>query len=327
MKVFLSVAGPDRPKVEEVAYELRGEGHQVFLDEHSLPPGASHHRQIREAILQADIVVCFVSPLWLQSERYTLTELKIIQDKWDHPRGHVLPVVLSNIDLNTLPAYLKVAKAYKPKGHMPAEIAYVVSRMVEDLERRRAGAKAERAALLESGQSSFSTFTRGALSALLLGALTIIIGILTNQLAPILRTLSIPPLGYAVFHGIALSLIVWLAAVLYGLRSPLVFVTLAVGCIAAYTFEALAYPTMKGQLQMLAAGKSIVFALCAAMVLPGFRNPTRWGCLAAAGFMAGQLEIMFGWPLRIFVWEMLLVATVAFFLALNESDSASASQR
>jgi hypothetical protein len=113
MRVFLSVASSDRPKAEEVAYALRDEGHKVFLDEQDLPPGESYHRKIRLAIEDADLFVFFVSPASVKAERYTLTELLIAQKRWPHPRGRVLPVLLSPIDLSSIPPYLRAVSVLK----------------------------------------------------------------------------------------------------------------------------------------------------------------------------------------------------------------------
>ena len=133
-----------------------------------------------------------------------------------------------------------------------------------------------------------------------------------------------PPLAYALFHGIALTLMVWLAALLFGVRDPIAFAALAAGCVAARVFESQTWMIMQDQMPALDAGKSIIFALFAAMVLPGFANVSRWACIAVAGLIAGQLA-RFGYPLNIFIWETLLVGTVAFFLAVGEQDTAHSS--
>jgi hypothetical protein len=315
MRIFLSVAGPDRPKVEEVALALKDEGHQVFLDEHELPPGASYHRRIREAIARADLAVFFISPVALQHDRYTLSELKLLQDKWPHPRGRVLPTLLAPMDLNRVPAYLRAVSIYKPKGNVAAEVAYEVSRMGAELRRERDA----------NGLGDIAPLAVGVIAAAGFGVLAAIIGYLTNQLADANVLSGMPHLMKFVFHGISLSLLVWLAALLFGVREPIAFAVVGVGCVAAYLFEEQAWKAMGAYSAALGAGKSIVFALFAAFVLPGFRNASRWVCLAMTGLIAGQLALTFGSPLRIFIWEVLLVATVTFFLAVGEYDTARSS--
>jgi hypothetical protein len=314
MRIFISVAGPDRPKVEEVALALKDEGHKVFLDEHELPPGESYHRRIREAIARADLAVFFISPASLQADRYTLSELKIIQEKWSHPRGRVLPTLLTPMDLNKVPPYLRAVSICKPRGNIAAEVAYEISRMGAELRDRD-----ERA----SGLGDLAPLARGAIAAAGFGILATIIGVLTNQLAAADVLSTLPSLVKFVFHGVTLGLLVWLAALLFSIRDPMVFAGLAAGCIAAYLFENLAWKTMN--LPALAAGKSIVFALFAAFVLPSFRNVSRWASLSLAGLIAGQLALSLGWPVKIFIWEALLVATVAFFLSVGEYETARSS--
>jgi hypothetical protein len=320
MRIFISVAGPDRPKVEEVALALRDEGHKVFLDEHELPPGDSYHRRIREAILRADLAIFFISPASLQADRYTLSELKIIQEKWSHPRGRVLPTLLTPMDLNKVPPYLRAVSICKPKGNIAADVAFEVSRMSADLRNRD-----ER----ETGLGDLAPLARGAIAAAGFGVLAAIMGVLTNQLAAADVLSVMPPLVRFVFHGVTLGLMVCLAALLFNVREPIVFAVLGAGCIAAFLFENMAWKTMGPMMNQatpaLAAAKSMIFALFAAIVVPSFRNVSRWACLGLTGLIAGQLAQTFGLPLKAFIWEALFVATVAFFLAVGEYDTARSS--
>jgi hypothetical protein len=129
MRIFLSVASPDRPKAEEVALALRGDGHIVFLDDTDLPPADSFHERIRRAIQQADIMVFFISPASVSPSRYTLSELKFARDKWQHPKNRVLPVMVSPTPMDKIPPFLKAVTIYSPRGDLTAEVAYEVQRM------------------------------------------------------------------------------------------------------------------------------------------------------------------------------------------------------
>jgi hypothetical protein len=255
----------------------------------------------------------------VQADRYTLSELKLIQDRWPHPRGRVLPTMLAPIDLNKVPAYLRAVTICKPKGNLAAEVAYEVSRMGHEI-RRAHGDRREGSV----GGMSLDPVARGAIAALALGALTILTSVLANQLAPFLTSMGLPKFLLFAFHGVVLSLTVWLAALLFGVRDLISFGVLAGGCIAAYEFE-LAFSAMRNQLPALYAGKSMIFALFAAVVLPCFRTVPSWASLAVVGLIAGQLALSFKDPFEIFIWEALLVATVAFFLAFTEPDVARAS--
>jgi hypothetical protein len=129
MRIFLSVASPDRSKAEEVALALRGDGHNVFLDDQDLPAGDTFHERIRSAIQQADVMVFFVSPHSVSPGRYTLSELKFARDKWPHPRNRVLPVMVAPTDMNTVPAYLRAVSIYRARGDLSAEVSGEVQRL------------------------------------------------------------------------------------------------------------------------------------------------------------------------------------------------------
>jgi hypothetical protein len=230
--------------------------------------------------------------------------------------------MLAPIDLNKVPAYLRAVTICKPKGNIAADVAYEVSRMGREIRRAHGDGRAS-----GMGGVALEPVTKGVVAAVGLGALTTLISVLTNellvQLVPFL-----PQYLRFVFHGAVLALPVWLAAMLFGIREPLAFAVLAAGCIAAYLFELSALSATGAMaVPLVSAGKSMIFALFAAMALPCFRTVPSWASLAVVGLVAGQLAISFGAPplhLDIFVWEALLVATAAFFLALNEPDVARA---
>jgi hypothetical protein len=315
MKIFLSVAGPDRSAVEEVALALKDEGHRVFLDEYELPPGSSYHRRIREAIAQADLAVFFISPLSVQTDRYTLSELKLMQEKWSHPRGRVLPTMITPTDMKKVPAYLRAVTIYKPQGNVAAEVAFEISRMAADLRRGRTG----RDDAGQTGGVSIESVTTAAFAAFGLALLTILVTYLTNELSeiilPTLHAHGLRFLSY-VLHGVVLALTVSLALLLFGIVEPVAFGVLAAGCIAAYTFDSMAHSVLP--MSALDAAKSMIFALFAAVALPAFRSVASWVSLAVVGLIAGQLADSFQRPLKVFIWEALLVAGVAFFLAFAE---------
>src|SRR5262245_26470376 len=219
MKIFMSVAGPDRSKIEEVALALKDEGHKVFLDEYELPAGSSYHLRIREAIAQADMAIFFISPLSVQTDRYTLSELKLIQDKWSHPRGRVLPTLIAPTDLNKVPAYLRAVTIYKPKGNVAAEVAYEVSRMRSEIKREQG--EAGRAG--GAGGMSLEPVARGTIAAVGLGVLATLTSVLAHQLATFLSGPGMPVFLLYALLGVFLALTVWLAAVLFGIREPMAF--------------------------------------------------------------------------------------------------------
>lgn len=131
MHIFLSVASPERKQAEEVAYALRGAGHVVFLDDHELPAADTYHERIRQAIARADLMIYFVSPASVSPKRYTLSELRFAQSKWPHPKGRVLPVMVSRTPMDQVPPYLKAVSIFMPKGDLAAEVGFEVERMAK----------------------------------------------------------------------------------------------------------------------------------------------------------------------------------------------------
>ena len=283
MKIFMSVAGPDRSKVEEVALALKDEGHKVFLDEYELPAGSSYHLRIREAIAQADLAVFFISPLSVQTDRYTLSELKLIQDKWSHPRGRVLPTLIAPTDLNKVPAYLRAVTIYKPKGNVAAEVAYEVSRMRSEI--RRGEGDAARAAGWDGTQ--LEPITRGTIAALGLGTLAMLTTVHRQPARDVPCHMGLP-----VVNCIRVPWCCPCPDDLAGrapFRHPRTDRVRCTGCWlhCGVRVRKYAITVMPEQLPALDAGKSMIFALFAALALPGFRSVVSWASLAALGLIAG----------------------------------------
>jgi hypothetical protein len=129
MKVFLSHASEQGEVARSIEIALRGEGHSVFLDRSSLPPGETYNDQIREAIAESDLFVFLISPEAVAKGRYTLTELEFAEERWRHPSGHVLPVMVSATELAVIPAYLRAVTILEPKGNVAAAVAAAAARL------------------------------------------------------------------------------------------------------------------------------------------------------------------------------------------------------
>lgn len=130
MHIFLSYASQDRAKVEPVHLALTAHGrHEVFFDRASLPAGEAYDARIREAIARADLFVFFVSLDAVDAGSYTLSELAMAAQKWPHPSGRVLPVVVKETPFDALPAYLKAVTLLTPSGNLTAEVADAAARI------------------------------------------------------------------------------------------------------------------------------------------------------------------------------------------------------
>ena len=134
MKIFLSYASEDRELVEPIYLALRAQRHQVFFDRTDLPPGEEYDIRIRQAIEGSHLFVFLASPASLDIGSYTLTELHIAQQTWEHPAGRLLPVILRPIGFDRLPPYLKSVTILETEGNVPAAVADAVHRI--DVARR-----------------------------------------------------------------------------------------------------------------------------------------------------------------------------------------------
>ncbi len=124
--VFISYASEDRRHAEEIQLALAGAGYRTFFDKESLPAGGDFHRRIRSEIEESDLMVFLISPDSVASGGYALTELKFAREKWPHPKGRVLPVMVRATALAEIPQYLAAVTFLKPEGNIAAETARAV---------------------------------------------------------------------------------------------------------------------------------------------------------------------------------------------------------
>lgn len=129
MHVFLSYASENRPRAEEIALALKGDGHGVFFDRAELTGGERYHQVIREQIAQTDLLVFLITPDSVRPGSYTLTELRMAEERWPSPAGRVVPVLLEPTPMSSIPAYLRAVTFFEPKGNAPAEVAAHVARL------------------------------------------------------------------------------------------------------------------------------------------------------------------------------------------------------
>lgn len=129
MRIFISYSSGDSATAEEIQLALLGEGHNVFFDRDSLPPGGNYHARISDAIALADIFIFLISPDSIRPGSYALTELKLVRNKWPHPAGRVLPIRLLSTPWENIPAYLKSVTVLEPSGNIAAEVLAAVAEL------------------------------------------------------------------------------------------------------------------------------------------------------------------------------------------------------
>jgi tetratricopeptide (TPR) repeat protein len=127
--VFLSYSSAQNDHAKRIELALKEEGHSVFRDRSSLPPGESFDAQIRTAIEESDLFIFLISPESLLEGHYALTELKFAEEKWSHPGGHVLPVLVEPTQKESIPAFLRAVTILQPVGDIPAEVVAAVDRL------------------------------------------------------------------------------------------------------------------------------------------------------------------------------------------------------
>jgi methylmalonyl-CoA mutase cobalamin-binding subunit len=128
-RLFVSYASDERSLAEPIAQALRNAGFKVFLDRNDLPPGGDYVDRISTAIEGCDALIFLISPSSVEAGRYTLTELDVAARKWPSPVGRILPVMVIDTPLASVPVYLKSLTLMKPHGSLAAETVAAVKRL------------------------------------------------------------------------------------------------------------------------------------------------------------------------------------------------------
>lgn len=129
MNIFLCYPSAERATADQINLALVGQGHDVFFDRDDLPAGDEYHQRISRAIEQSHVFLFLITPDSLAKGRYTLTELDIALAKWEHPAGHVLPVMVQPTPIKDVPPYLRAVTILEPKGDVAANVARAVSQL------------------------------------------------------------------------------------------------------------------------------------------------------------------------------------------------------
>ena len=127
--IFLSYSSEQDEVATRIALSLKGEGHSVFRDRSALPPGETFDARIRAAIEESDLFIFLISREAVTDGRYTLTELKFAEQKWGHPAGHLLPVLVDQTPKHAIPAFARAVTMLKPRGDIAAEVTAEVARV------------------------------------------------------------------------------------------------------------------------------------------------------------------------------------------------------
>ena len=129
MDIFISYSSKFRDLCERLQLSLDAEGHRCFVDRTELEPGQPFDAELREAIADCDVFIFLVSPESVATGSYALAELNLAQQRWRHPRGRVLPVIVAPTPMASIPQYLKAVTLLQPQGELVAETLAAVTKM------------------------------------------------------------------------------------------------------------------------------------------------------------------------------------------------------
>ena len=133
MKIFVSYPSEERTIAERLNYALLQQGHDVFFDRDDLAPGREYDQAIAGSIAASDLVVFLLTPGFVRPGRYTLTEVKLTEERFPTPDGRVLPVLVQPTDIAAIPPYLRAVNFLVPQGEVVAETAHEVKRLAGKL--------------------------------------------------------------------------------------------------------------------------------------------------------------------------------------------------
>lgn len=122
MRVFLSHASKDRDAAEQIYLTLINARHDVFFDRSAVQGGDNFNTRIQKCIKKCELLIFLISPDSVARSSYALTELKFAREKWPHPQGHVLPVIIRQTSYDLIPQYLKAVSILEPEGNAAAEV-------------------------------------------------------------------------------------------------------------------------------------------------------------------------------------------------------------
>lgn len=124
MRIFIGFAEAQREVAEELGTALRGQGHEVMVDNDDYPPGATPSERQRAAVESATRFIFLVSPESLARGSNALAALSIARRKWPNPKDGVMAVVAQ--PGTELPEYLRMANVFIPEGALVPEVVNAI---------------------------------------------------------------------------------------------------------------------------------------------------------------------------------------------------------
>jgi TIR domain-containing protein len=121
MRIFLSHASEEHADADRLAIALRTRQHKVFLDSNDLPPAGDYQSRIERAIKECNLFCFLISSSSISSGRFTMSELALARRRWPDPAGRVLPIMIHDVPISSVPPYLRHVSILKPQGDLVAD--------------------------------------------------------------------------------------------------------------------------------------------------------------------------------------------------------------
>lgn len=137
MKIFISYSSEKHQDAEKLCISLQQDGHDVFFDKLTLPKGNSYDNLIRKELLKSKLLIFLISPESVDSGSYTLNELRIFQERFPNPSGHILPIMITPTSFDLIPNYLKAVTILNPVGNQVADCSHEVSKIASRRRRKK----------------------------------------------------------------------------------------------------------------------------------------------------------------------------------------------
>jgi WD40 repeat protein len=128
--VFVSYARSDRPFVAELAAALSARGRQVWVDLENIPPTAEWLAEIFKAVESADVVLCVLSPAFLESQVCAIELNHAVEQG-----KRLIPLVRREVETAAVPEALRVLNwlFWRETDDFEAACARVVAAIELDL--------------------------------------------------------------------------------------------------------------------------------------------------------------------------------------------------
>jgi TIR domain len=126
MQIFLSYASEQRTIATSLAHRLRSNGYRVLYDASDIIPGESFDAKLQSLIARANLYIFIASEDSIRPGCYALSELSITERKWPNPADKVLTLIVDNLPIERLPAYLRSVSILTAKGDLIADVVSAV---------------------------------------------------------------------------------------------------------------------------------------------------------------------------------------------------------